>query len=84
MGLTKNRRYPKHMIGGWDRRIGQIGLALVINEKMFKGPKKQLVDHVPTVYFFCVRVFSKYHSGKYSGKRQNVGHKSYSLFRFAD
>ena len=52
MGLTKNRRYPKHMIGGWDRRIGQIGLAWVIDEKMFRGPKKQLVDHVPTVYFF--------------------------------
>ena len=41
------------MIGGWDRRLGQIGLAWVINEKMFRGPKKQLVDHVPTVYFLC-------------------------------
>ena len=84
MGLTKNRRYPKHMIGGWDRRIGQIGLAWVINEKMFRGPKKIACRPCADRVFFCVRVFSKYHSGKYSGKRQNVGHKSYSLFRFAD
>ena len=87
-GTHENRRYPKHIIGGWDWRIGQIGVTSVIDSQMFRGPKKHLVDHVPTKQNFvliCVRVFSKYYSlGKSSGKRQNVGHKSYSLFRFAD
>ena len=88
MGLSKNRRYPKHMIGEWDRRIRQIGLTWVMVK--FLGAQKQVVSKPcadqTKFCIFCVRVLSKYYSlGKNSGKRQNVAYKSYhSLFRFAD